>query len=84
MILDVHTHIFPDAVIQHREDFFADEPAFRLLYESPKSRLISPEELIQAMEEEGVERSVTFGFPFRQERLWRYTSAIASQQLKSS
>lgn len=71
MILDVHTHIFPTAVIQRREDFFADEPAFRLLYESPRARLIGAEELIQNMAEEGVARSVTFGFPWRQERLWR-------------
>lgn len=71
MIQDVHTHIFPKEVIRHREDFFADEPAFRLLYASPRARLIDSEELIQAMAEEGVERSVTFGFPWRQERLWR-------------
>ncbi|MFP3868679.1 MAG: amidohydrolase family protein [Desulfobacteraceae bacterium] len=71
MIFDVHTHIFPDPVIRHREDFFADEPAFRWLYESPRSRLISAAELVAAMAEEGVERSVCFGFPWRQERLWR-------------
>jgi uncharacterized protein len=71
LICDVHTHIFPKAIIEHREDFFADEPAFKLLYESPRSRLIGAAELIQAMEEDGVEKSVTFGFPWRQERLCR-------------
>jgi predicted TIM-barrel fold metal-dependent hydrolase len=71
MILDAHTHIFPEEVCRRREDFFTGEPAFRLLYDSPKSRLIGPQELIAAMDEEGVEASVALGFPWRQERHWR-------------
>ena len=71
MILDGHTHIFPKEVCEHREDFFADEPAFRLLYDSPKSKMVGPEELLAVMEEEGVEAAVILGFPWRQESLWR-------------
>ena len=71
MILDAHTHIFPDEICRHREDYFADEPDFRLLYASPKSRLVSPPELLAALDEEGVAAAVVFGFPWRQERLWR-------------
>jgi predicted TIM-barrel fold metal-dependent hydrolase len=71
MIFDAHTHIFPEEVRRRREDFFADEPAFRLLYESPKSKMAGPEELLKALEEEGVEAAVVLGFPWRQERLWR-------------
>ena len=71
MILDGHTHIFPAEVIHGREDFFADEPALRLLYESPKSKMVGPEEMLAAMEEEGVEASVVLGFPWRRERHWR-------------
>jgi predicted TIM-barrel fold metal-dependent hydrolase len=71
MILDAHTHVFPEEMCRRREDFFADEPAFQVLYDSPKSRLVGPEELLRAMEEEGVEAAVVSGFPWRQERLWR-------------
>lgn len=71
MILDGHTHIFPKEVCERREDFFAAEPAFRLLYESPKSKMVGPEKMLAAMAEEGVEASVILGFPWRQERLWR-------------
>ena len=71
MILDGHTHIFPEEVIRQREDFFNDEPAFRLLYDSPKSKMVGPEELVAAMDEEGVEAAVVLGFPWRRERLWR-------------
>jgi len=71
MILDAHTHVFPREICRSREDFFADEPAFRLLYDSPKSKMVGPEELVVALEEEGVEAAVILGFPWRQERLWR-------------
>jgi uncharacterized protein len=71
MILDAHTHIFPEEVIRRREDFFGEEPAFRLLYESPKSKLAGPEELLGAMDEGEVEAAVILGFPWRQEGLWR-------------
>ncbi len=71
MILDAHTHIFPEEVCRRREDFFPDEPAFRLLYADPQSRLIGPEEMVAALTEEGVEAAVVCGFPWRSERLWR-------------
>ncbi len=71
MILDGHTHIFPEEVIRHREDFFTDEPALRLLYESPKSKMVGPEEMLAAMVEEGVQAAVVLGFPWRRERHWR-------------
>ncbi len=71
MIIDGHTHIFPKEVCERREDFFAAEPGFRLLYDSPKSKMAGPEELLAVMKEEKVEASVILGFPWRQERLWR-------------
>jgi len=71
MILDAHTHIFPAEVCSRREDYFADEPAFRLLYADPRHRLIGPEEMVAAMTEEGVDAAVVSGFPWRTERLWR-------------
>ncbi len=71
MILDAHTHIFPQEVREHREDFFSSEPAFRLLYDSPKSKMLGPEEMLAAMEDEGVEAAVILGFPWRRESLCR-------------
>ena len=65
MIIDFHTHIFPEAVQENREKFFDKEPAFQLLYNSPKARLINAEEMIQVMDEEGVDISVVFGFPWK-------------------
>ncbi|MGO8762471.1 MAG: amidohydrolase family protein [Desulfobaccales bacterium] len=71
MILDGHTHVFPEEVCRRREDYFSDEPAFRLLYDSPKSKLVGPEEMVAAMDEAGVTAAVVMGFPWRREALWR-------------
>jgi uncharacterized protein len=82
MILDAHTHLFPAEVCRRREDFFADEPAFKALYDSPKSRLVDPEEFVAALEEEGVEAAVTSGFPWRQERLWRRQHEVILEAMR--
>ncbi len=71
MILDAHSHAFPPEVCRRREDFFADEPAFRLLYGNPKARLVDPEELVAALDEDGVAKAVMMGFPWRREAMWR-------------
>lgn len=71
MIIDFHTHIFQDEIIENREVHLADEPEFALLYESPKSKLISADSLIATMDEEGVDKSVIFGFPWRDEARYR-------------
>jgi len=65
MIIDIHTHAFPSAIRQSRQDFFHDEPAFELLYASPKSLLVGAAETIAMMDAQGVDKSVIFGFPWR-------------------
>lgn len=71
MIIDVHTHIVPPDVVRRRERYFEREPWFRLLYEHPKARLTTAEELIAEMDRAGVDRAVTFGFAWRDEGLLR-------------
>lgn len=65
MIIDFHTHIFPQAIRDEREKFFDREPDFRSIYAHPGSRLSGMEELIATMDEESVDKSVVFGFPWR-------------------
>lgn len=65
MIIDFHTHIFPAEICQRREEFFTAEPEFELLYRSPKSRLIGDAEMVAAMDKEGIDKSVVFGFPWQ-------------------
>jgi uncharacterized protein len=65
MIVDVHTHIFPKFICGRRSDFFDREPAFKLLYESPKSKMADAETLIEFMDLNKVDVSVVFGFPWK-------------------
>lgn len=64
MIIDIHTHAFPKAVRNARENFFENEPTFKLLYDSPKSRLVGADDIVAVMDEQGVDKSVIFGFPW--------------------
>lgn len=64
MIIDFHTHIFPPRIRENREDFLEGEQAFNTLYNSPQARLVGAQDLISAMDEGGVQKSVVFGFPW--------------------
>ena len=44
--------------------FFDGEQAFQLLYDSPKARLVGADELVAMMDEQGIDKAVTFGFPW--------------------
>lgn len=71
MIIDFHTHVIQPAVRQHREKYFSGEPGFKLLYESPNAKLAGATDMITVMDEEGVDRSVIFGFPWKNPDLIR-------------
>ncbi len=66
MVIDVHTHIFPPEIVLDRQHYYAGEPDFKLLYDSPRARLATVESLLEAMAAHGIDRAVTFGFPWRQ------------------
>lgn len=62
MIIDCHTHIFPEVVIKNRDEFCNRDEGFSAIYKNPRSRLIGAEELINSMDESGVDKSVICGF----------------------
>lgn len=64
MVIDVHTHIFPERIILNREFYRDGEPAFSLLYGHPKAKMAKGEELIEEMDKAGIDKSVVFGFPW--------------------
>jgi len=65
VIIDSHTHLFFDAVQKDRSVFFRNEPEFKLLYDSPGSKIITADKLIDTMDAHGVDISVVSGFPWR-------------------
>ena len=82
-IIDVHTHLFPESIRKNRETYFSDEPAFKKLYQSPKSRLIGAGEMLASMDAGQVDKSVIFGFPWKNEGLFKrhndYISDVVSR-----
>ncbi len=74
MIIDIHTHIVPENVRINREDYFSSEHAFKLLYDSPKAKLVSAEEIIAMMDEQNVDKSVVFGFPWNDPDTYKYNN----------
>ncbi|MBI9077916.1 MAG: amidohydrolase [Desulfatibacillum sp.] len=71
MIIDFHTHLFPRQIRENRSRFFDGEPAFELLYKPEKSKLSGGSDILAAMDEDGVDKSVVFGFPWEDEDLCR-------------
>jgi hypothetical protein len=65
MIIDAHTHLFPEDVRKNRSFFCRRDEGFRIIYGNEKARLASLEDLVRTMDRDGVERSVICGFPWK-------------------
>lgn len=65
MIIDAHTHIFPTSFQDKRDNFFADEPAFKMLYSKKTSKFETVHGIIRDMDADRVDASVVFGFPWK-------------------
>ncbi|MDI6797409.1 MAG: amidohydrolase family protein [Desulfatibacillaceae bacterium] len=70
MVIDFHTHLFPKKIRENRQRYFAGEKAFELLYSPENSRLASSGQIVAAMDEAGVDKSVIFGFVWRKQKLF--------------
>ncbi len=62
MVTDFHTHIVPPSLIRDREFWVGRDSTFRELFSDPKTRLATAEDLVAAMDEDGVDRSVVMGY----------------------
>ena len=71
MIIDVHTHLFPEEVQKNRSFFCRRDEGFRIIYENKRARLASLEDLLRTMDRDGVEQSVICGFPWKDPVLCR-------------
>ncbi len=57
MVIDSHVHVFPPSLRQRRGDSLLRDRTFAELYDSPKARMATAEELVAAMDAAGVERA---------------------------
>ncbi len=79
MLIDAHTHIFPEKIRKNREKYFSNEPAFKKLYQSPKSRLIGAHEMLASMDDSQVDKTVIFGFPWKDSMLFKQHNDYISE-----
>lgn len=71
MIIDAHTHLFPQEVRKNRAKFCRRDEGFRLIYENEKARMAGLADLLQAMDLDDVDFSVACGFPWKDPGLCR-------------
>lgn len=71
MIVDAHTHIFPPEICASRERYCARDDWFDHLYQDPKARMATAEDLIEMMDLDGIDRAVACGFAWSDQGLCR-------------
>jgi predicted TIM-barrel fold metal-dependent hydrolase len=58
MTVDFHTHVFPPQIKRKRQDYVERDPCFAVLYADPKAKMATADELIAAMDKDGVDSSI--------------------------
>ncbi len=66
VIIDCHTHIFPEKIRKDREIFCRKDEGFSSIYRPSNAKMVGVEDLIASMDESGIEKSVVCGFPWGQ------------------
>ncbi len=61
MVIDFHTHLFPPAFQQRREEVCRNDATFGELYANPKAALATAAQLVAAMDASGVQAAVVMG-----------------------
>lgn len=61
MIVDFHTHIYPPELREQRETYLSRDRTFGDLFSDPKAKMATAEDLITAMDMDGVDQSVVMG-----------------------
>ena len=61
MLVDFHTHIFPPSFRQRRDELLGQDATFASIFTNPRARMATAEELVEAMDEAGVDVSVIMG-----------------------
>ena len=71
MIVDFHTHVFPEWLRDGRERYVSRDATFGELYSDPRARMATAEDLVAAMDSDGVDVAVVMGLGWSDEGLAR-------------
>lgn len=64
MVIDSHTHLFPPRARENPSSVSEEELAFHLMFSAGGQRMVSPEEMLEEMDREGVDLAVLCPFPW--------------------
>jgi len=71
VIVDAHVHVHRPEVAACRDEYCARDAYFGRLYATPRARLATADDLVRAMDEDGVDVAVICGFAWRDEGICR-------------
>ncbi len=83
-IVDAHVHIFPPEVLAHKERFLERDVWFKELYQSPKARMATWQQVIASMDAARIDVSVVFGFAWADPGLCREHNAYVLEAMRAS
>lgn len=69
MIIDFHTHIVPPRIKQERAAYAHADRGFAAVYSDPKAKLATADELISAMDRDGVDMAVALNYGWTSQSL---------------
>ncbi len=69
MVIDFHTHIFPQRVKDNRERYLGQDSTFSELYSKRSARVATVEDLLASMDKAGIDISVALNFGWRSHEL---------------
>jgi hypothetical protein len=58
VIIDFHTHVFPQRLKEDRDRYLKKDPGLAVLYLSPMAKIATADELIDSMDRDGIDISV--------------------------
>ena len=64
-MIDFHVHVYPPEIIENAEEISKSEPYFNALTHNKVHKWATVDDLLSAMKDNSVERSVIFGFAFQ-------------------
>ena len=82
-VTDFHTHVFPEWLGRERARWVERDRTFGALFANPKARLATAEDLIAAMDEDGVDRSVTMGMGWTDAGLARACNDYIAESVRA-
>lgn len=83
MKIDMHVHVTPEEISRNYKKIGEREPYFNLLSSTPKNKFATAEDIIEEMKQTGIDRSVIFGFSFKDMGLCRYVNDYVIEKVKA-